>query len=50
MIVVDASKMNTLKMVRVGELEQRKIKEADKKLSLVKEESFFESIPENIRQ
>jgi hypothetical protein len=26
-----------------------KVKEADKKLSLVKDESFFESIPENIR-
>jgi hypothetical protein len=49
MIAMDVSKMNTLKMFRVGELEQRKIKEADEKLSLVKEESFFESIPENIR-
>jgi hypothetical protein len=41
--------MNIPKMVRVGELERRKIKEADEKLSLVREESFFESIPENIR-
>jgi hypothetical protein len=41
--------MNIPKMVRVGELEKRKIKEADEKLNLVKEESFFESIPENIR-
>jgi hypothetical protein len=41
--------MNIPKMVRVGKLEQRKIKEADEKLSLAKEESFFESIPKNIR-
>jgi hypothetical protein len=49
MIAVDVSKMNTLKMVQVGELEQRKITESDEKLSLVKEEAFFESIPKNIR-
>jgi hypothetical protein len=33
-------------MVRVGELRKRKIKEADKKLNLVEEESFFETILE----
>jgi hypothetical protein len=49
MIAVDTSKMNIAKMVRDGEFEKGKIKEADEKLSLVKEESFFESIPENIR-
>jgi hypothetical protein len=36
-------------MVRDGEFEKGKIKEADEKLSLVTEESFFESIPQNIR-
>jgi hypothetical protein len=36
-------------MVRVGELGKWKIKEADEKLNLVKEESLVESIPENIR-
>jgi hypothetical protein len=46
---VDAGKMNIPKMVRVGKLGKRKIKEVDEKLDLVKEESFFESIPENIR-
>jgi hypothetical protein len=46
---VDASKLNIPKMVRVGELGKRKIKEADEKLNLVKEESLVESIPENIR-
>jgi hypothetical protein len=40
--------MNIPKIVRVGKLEYGKVKEADEKLSLVKEESFFESIPENI--
>jgi hypothetical protein len=49
MIAVDISKMNTLKVVRDSELILGKIKEADEKLNLVKEESFFESIPENIR-
>jgi hypothetical protein len=41
--------MNIPKMVRDSEFEKGKIKEADEKLCLVKEESFFESIPENIR-
>jgi hypothetical protein len=41
---VDASKKNIPKMVRVGELRKRKIKEANEKLNLVKEESFFETI------
>jgi hypothetical protein len=31
-------------MVRVGELRKRKIKEADEKLNLVEEESFFRTI------
>jgi hypothetical protein len=31
-------------MVRVGGLRKRKIKEADEKLNLVEEESFFETI------
>jgi hypothetical protein len=43
---VDASKKNIPKMVRVGELKKRKIKEADEKLNLVEEESFFETILE----
>jgi hypothetical protein len=30
-------------------VEKGKIKEVDEKLNLVKEESFFESIPENIQ-
>jgi hypothetical protein len=41
--------MNIPKMVRYGEFVYGKIKEADKKLSPVKEKSLFESIPENIR-
>jgi hypothetical protein len=49
MVAVDTGKMNTLKMVRYGEFVYGKIKEADEKLSPVKEKSFFESIPEYIR-
>jgi hypothetical protein len=49
MIAVDTSKMNIPKMVRYGESVQGKIKEADEKLSPVKEKSFFESLPKNIR-
>jgi hypothetical protein len=40
--------MNILNIVRVGKLDQGKIKEADEKLIQEKEESFFEPIPENI--
>jgi hypothetical protein len=49
MIVVDTNNMNIPKMVRDGEFEKGKIKEADEKLSLVKEKSFFESISRNTR-
>jgi hypothetical protein len=41
MVAVDTSKMNISKVVWYGEFVQGKIKEADEKLSLVKEKSFL---------